>query len=101
MTTQYFPSPFTLFDRPFLKKLESTFWNYNQSKFSYPELSHRSQHYAEVNLKSQELIATYFSVPNNYHVIYLASEAGYSAIPFNLITITNSRAIYIVNDEES
>lgn len=101
MTSNHHPSPFTVFPAALLQNLEKSFWNFNESKFSYPELSHRSQYYNDVNLKSQQLISSYFSVPANYCVLYLLSEAGFSAIPFNLIKITHNRAIYIVNDSES
>lgn len=40
-------------------------------------------------------------MPENYQVVYLPNEAGFSAIPFNLNRFVNNSAIYVVNDQES
>lgn len=95
------PSPFTLFDPAALQTLNDSFWNYNNSKFSYPELSHRSPHYGNINQLSMDLVAEYFKMPKNYQVIYLTAEAGLAAIPHNLTIPTEGRAIYIVDDADS
>jgi phosphoserine aminotransferase len=95
------PSPFTLFDSAAVQTLNDSFWNYNNSKFSYPELSHRSPHYANINQFSMDLVAEYFKMPKNYQVIYLTAEAGLAAIPHNLTIPTEGRAVYIVNDADS
>ena len=47
------PSRGTIFNQQVLNNADNIFWNYNDSKFSYLELSHRSQHYMDANLKSQ------------------------------------------------
>ena len=43
------PSPFTIFSQELLKKVNETFWNFNNTPFSFPELSHRSSHFSKVN----------------------------------------------------
>jgi phosphoserine aminotransferase len=96
--TKYLPSPFTQFSQELLSHLDSIFWNYNNTKFSYPELSHRSEHYGSINFQAQELIKAYFDVPKDYHIVFLPNEAAFAAIPFNLNIFVNNSAIYLVND---
>lgn len=99
--TAHLPSPFTIFPPGVLANLDQTFWNYNNSKFSYPELSHRSEHYANINQAAQEHIRAYYSVPKDYHILFLPNETLFAAVPFNLNRFVNNSAIYLVNDQES
>jgi len=34
------------------------------------------------------IIKTFFKVPENYEIIFMASGEAYPALPFNLLTIT-------------
>lgn len=65
------PSPFTIFPQPVLANLDHSFWNYNHTKFSYVELSHRSEHYANINQAAQEHLRAYYSIPKDYHILFL------------------------------
>lgn len=97
----HLPSPFTIFNPALLSQVNATFWDYNHTKFSFPEISHRSEHFGNINHQSQELIKQYFDVPENYHVVYLPNEAGFAAVPFNLNRFVNGCAVYVVDDQES
>lgn len=99
--TQHLPSPFTIFPIDLLNKTNEDFWNFNDSKFSYAELSHRSQHYVKVNEQSMAALKQFLKIPNNYHVLYLPAGCGQPALPFNLVNLTNHHSIYIVNDSTS
>lgn len=92
------PSPFTIFPQEITASLDKDFWNYNNSGFCYTEVSHRSQHYAQINQASMDMVRTYFNVPPNYKIIYLPGQCGHASIAFNLCKTTNNQAIYIVTD---
>lgn len=49
----HLPSPFTIFSTAILAQVDSVFWDYNHTKFSFPEISHRSEHFGNINHQSQ------------------------------------------------
>jgi phosphoserine aminotransferase len=95
------PSPFTIFPHEMLAQMEEEFWNFNQTGFCFAELSHRSQHYNEVNERAQKAVKTMYGVGEDYEVLFLPAGCGIPSLAFNLGSLTGTQAVYVVRDQES
>lgn len=91
------PSKVTQFDNKMLEMLDGEFWNFAGTSFSFPELSHRSKYFADLNTQLTDLLRTHFNVPANYQILFLHNGLQYCSIPFNLLPIVQGTALYLVS----
>ena len=61
--------------------------HYQDAGVSILELSHRSEYFAELLEQSKHLLRTTYSLPDNYHILFMAGGATFQfdAVPLNLI----------------
>lgn len=70
--------------------------NYNNIGLSLLEISHRSQHFTDINLEAQALVKELLNLPDNYAVLFLTGGASmqFAQVPFNLLP-AGSTAAYL------
>lgn len=80
------PGPATL-PLPVLEQMKADLPVYRETGMAVMELSHRSKDYAAIHADAKSLLRELFSVPDNYHILFLQGGAStqFFMIPMNLL----------------
>jgi len=73
---------------PVLEKIKADLPNYNNTGMAFMELSHRSKDYAAVHAEAKSLLKELFTIPDNYHILFLQGGAStqFCMVPMNLLS---------------
>jgi len=72
---------------PVLEKIKADLPVYRNTGMAVMELSHRSKDYAEIHAEAKALLKELFSIPDNFHILFLQGGAStqFFMIPMNLL----------------
>jgi len=71
-----------------LEQIKTDLPVYRNTGMAVMELSHRAKDYAEIHSEAKALLKELFSIPENYHILFLQGGASsqFFMIPMNLLT---------------
>ena len=70
-----------------MKQAESAFFNFNETGMSIMEIGHRTELFMPIAERSEALLRSLLSIPDNYHVLFLHGGASsqFSMVPLNCL----------------
>ena len=85
--THYFGAGPAALPREVKQQIQKDIIEYQDSKVSILELSHRSEYFFNILEQARTLLRALYAIPDNYHILFMAGGATlqFDALPLNLM----------------